>query len=134
MICLESDVTYDEKRSEFVFKTDDNEMFIGPDGCHYDTKSEAMYYGVFNLCGCGNPEEVHQLLLDCLDARHDEHENIIDAKKVEQLILSKPDIVAQFILHFLDERVLTEHGGSVYGSWLTPLGEQVLKIGVMNGD
>lgn len=124
---------YMQKIGRFEFKRDpDNGMLIGPDECHYDTEAEAMYYGQIGLCGCGKPEEVHRFLLECLAATCDDYETILDHKKVVELVKAKPEIVAEFVLHFLDDRNLTEHGGSVYGSWLTERGKQVLEAGVMD--
>ena len=55
-----------DKSRRFEFKTDpSNGCLIGPDGCHYDTEAEAMYYSSFAACGCGCPEEVHKLIVDC---------------------------------------------------------------------
>jgi len=46
------------------FKKDpDNDMWIGPDGCHYDEIPEAMY-SIFSLCGCGSPDDIHKLLIE----------------------------------------------------------------------
>lgn len=116
----------------FKFKRDsENGMLIGPNGCHYESEAEAMYYDQLELCGCGRPEEVHQFLLDCMGAKCDEHENIIDYKKIVELVKSKPEVVSEFVLHFLDNRQLLEHGSSVYASWPTGIGEQFLEIGVM---
>jgi len=124
---------YMKRTSRFEFKTDpENGMLIGPNGCHYDSESEAMYYDQIGLCGCGCPEDVHKFLLDCMSSKNENYPNLIDYKKVVELIKSQPEVVAEFVLHFLDNRGLTEHGSSVYGSWLTERGEQVLEIGVMD--
>jgi len=126
---------YMKRTSRFEFKTDPkNGMLIGPTGGHYDNEAEAMYYEQIGLCGCGCPEDVHKFLLDCMSSKNEDYPNIIDHEKVIELIKSRPEVVAEFVLHFLDDRELTEHGSSVYGSWLTERGEQVLEIGVMNED
>lgn len=126
---------YMKRISKFEFKTDpDNGMLIGPKGCHYNSEAEAMYYDQIGLCGCGRPEDVHKFLLDCMSANNDHYTNLIDHKKVIELIKAKPEVVAEFVLHFLDDREITEHGSSVYGSWLTERGKQVLNVGVMNED
>ena len=123
---------YLEKIAAFEFKRDpENGMLIGPSGCHYDTEGEAMYYDQIGLCGCGSPTEVHKFLLDCMAARADNYDNLIDLKKVQKIIEERPDIVAEMVVHFLDSRDLVEHGTSVYGSWPTDRGKQVLEIGVM---
>lgn len=120
---------------KFEFKTDpDNGMLIGPDGCHYDNEAEAMYYDQIKLCGCGNPESVHKFLINCMAATKDDFGELLDHGKIVKLIKLDPETVAQFVLHFLDDRGLTEHGSSVFGSWLTARGKQVLEIGAMEDD
>jgi len=117
------------KRIEFK-KDPDNGECLSPDGCYYSTEAEAMYY-TLGLCGCGQPENIHKFLIDCLGARKSDCEQILDIKKIEIIIKEKPNIVAEFVLHFLDSVQLTEHGSSVYGSWLTERGKQFLEIGTM---
>jgi len=46
-------------------------------------------------------------------------------------VLNSPKVAAEFIAHFLDQRGLTEHGGSVYGSWLTEDGYDFINAGAM---
>ena len=122
---------YDKRTGRFEFKRDpSNGCLIGPGGGHHDSEAEAMYYDQIRLCGCGCPEEVHKFLLDCMSARR--NELILDHEKVIELIKIHPDVVAEFVLHFLGDRELTDHGGSVYSSWLTERGKQVLEIGVMD--
>jgi hypothetical protein len=120
--------------NEFSFVLDEsNGMLIGPDGCHYDSKAEAMYYGQTELCGCGNPEAVHDLLVACLKSIDDDRNNgNYGLDGIEEIVRESPAIVAEFIAHFLDQKNLTEHGSSVYGSWLTSRGKQFIKIGFMN--
>lgn len=123
---------YTERTKRFDFKRDPkNGCLIGPDGCHYDTEAQAFYFDQFGLCGCGRPEKVHQFLLDCLSAARKDHPSLLDIKRIEELVSQNPSIVAEFVLHFLDAVDLTEHGGSVYGCWLTERGKQAVEIGAM---
>lgn len=114
-----------------------NGMLIGPDGCHYETQQEAMYSSL-GLCGCGSPEEVHELIVSSLAAFDRDSLGYkcetSGVKLIEELVKSKPDVAAEFIAHFLSKEELTEHGGSVYGSWLTERGKQFLEIGPMKMD
>jgi len=130
--------TYLDDTSRFEFKRDEsNGMMIGPDGCHYDTEAEAMYFGQTVGCGCGNPEEVHQFLINCSSAfDRDEkgwgyHSGIDEIKDV---ISSNLDICAEFIGHYLNDAHIAEHGGSVFGSWLTERGKQFVEIGPHKDD
>ena len=115
------------KSDRFNFVVDDETgMFIGPDDCHYKTKAEAIYYGRMGLCGCGSPSEISKFLIDCLVFNEN---NIIDLEKLKLKVKENPDLVAEFILHFLNSVDILEHGGSVYGSWITDFGKQVIEIG-----
>lgn len=117
----------DDASARFTFERDPaNGCLIGPDGCHYDTEADAMYSGVLGLCGCGDPEAVHRLLIDCLRA-HVGLGNPVE--RIEKIVRSNPEIVAEFIGHFLGSKGLTDHGSSVYGAWLTKRGEQVIEVG-----
>jgi hypothetical protein len=123
---------YIERTKRFEFKRDaNNGMLIGPKGCHYDTEAEAFYFDQIGLCGCGRPKDVHAFLLKCLTAGKDDYPAILDYKKIEKLVADNIEIVAEFVLHFLDDVELTEHGSSLYGSWLTERGKQAVEIGVM---
>lgn len=71
-------------------------------------------------CGCGLPEKVWHLLegmLECL-SRH--------ATLEEQRKLISDEGARYWILYDLDRMKLSEHGGSVDGSWLTDKGREVL--------
>lgn len=104
--------------------------FVGPDDCHYESKSELMWYAVAQGCGCGDPSEGHKLLVDCLSQFSGDHPKP-GIPAIQKIIEARPDVAAEFIAHFFDHIGLTEHGGSVYGSWLSPLGEQFIEIGPM---
>ncbi len=119
----------------------DNNMLVGPDGCHYDTPQAAFYFGVLNFCVCGVPEEVLEHLRDVLrilDARSREsraqnprpkYEDSAWAKRTEELDKLLGDGMLYWLtLYWLDSLDLTEHGSTVSGSWLTPEGESVLAM------
>lgn len=119
----------DTKQFKFV-RDPKNGMIVGPDGCHYESEQEAVYFSQFGLCGCGRPNSVHKFLISCLEATNDDYPNILDANKIQSIIENNPDIVSEFVLHYLDSVSVVEHGGSVFGCWLTERGKQVLEIGV----
>ena len=111
--------------------------FIAPDGIHYKTPQELMYSWGLDLCDCGRPSDVHAFLVDCLKCfdRGKSHEEWVKAGGVERIakiVTERPKAAAEFIAHFLEQRDLTEHGGSVYGSWLTDLGKQFIETGPMD--
>jgi hypothetical protein len=120
-----------DKEKRFEFKTDpENGMLVGPDGCHYDTEAEAMFYSRYAACGCGCPETIHKLLVDCAK-QFDGDWPKPGVEGIEKIVRERPDIVAEFIGHYLNADGLAEHGSSVYGSWLTERGEQFIEVGTM---
>jgi hypothetical protein len=48
--------------------------------------------------------------------------------RIADLVRQQPEAAAHLILYVLDQRGLTEHGGSVNGSWLSDRGKQVREI------
>lgn len=102
-------------RSEGIITSDDEDFL------------ETFIVEVFNFCGCGCLMSMSvRFLNDILNCYHKEEEekdlspylNLKEAKKV----CKEDDNICDFMLHFLDSHELTEHGSSVYGSWLTDKG------------
>lgn len=117
-------------------KDEESGKFIAPNGVQYDNPQDLMYGWALDLCTCGRPEDVHTFLIDCLkcfDRGHDlqDWEKAGGIKGIATLVIENPSAAAEFIAHFLEQRDLTEHGGSVYGSWLTDLGKQFIEVGPM---
>lgn len=77
----------------------------------------ALFYGELGMCGCGNPADGYTLILGLLDHTHqrgdwDAYQQLIGTSGAVQIVLSQ-----------LDRSGLTEHGSSVYTSWLTDKGK-----------
>lgn len=114
-----------------------NGLLVGPDGGHYETAHKVYHFGVLGMCGCGNPEEAYNLVRDVLAAcdRRGCHDNpptrawVNIESEIEKLILTKPELTAHVLLHFLTKCDVIEHGGSVGGSWLTAMGERIVDAG-----
>jgi len=71
------------------------------------------------FCGCGSPELAAATLLRILEL-HPLYEH---RAEMDELI---PDSGIEYLLlYHLDDRDLTEHGGTVTGGWLTEKGEAV---------
>lgn len=109
-------------------------MLEGPDGCLYESRWEVFSMCVLGMCGCGSPEDAYNFLREIL-IRSDRRGaldtpptrdwvNLQDA--VRDLVVANPEIAAHCLLHFLSDKNVIEHGGSVGGSWLTKLGEQIV--------
>ena len=71
------------------------------------------------MCGCGSPDAACATLLAVLDL-HPLYEH---RQEIEALL---PDAgVRMLVLYQLDRLAWIEHGGTVEGGWLTPLGVDV---------
>ena len=119
---------------------------VDSEGVHFnDEIGVLMCSSVDGLgfCGCGSPETVGNLMLRYLDAvvwQSAEWERINKAKRgwEEQqkdfararLIFAEKHKLSdnEFLLvaYIADDKKLTEHGGSVYGAWLTERGKKWL--------
>lgn len=75
---------------------------------------EAILFDGF--CGCGNPEMVLDAMVKFLSLRRDNF-TYLDGS-LEQLMLA----------YWADHRGLTDHGGSVYGAWITDAGRRWLEL------
>lgn len=79
----------------------------------------------FKFCGCGSIPMVIDYIndvLNCFDDRSNFGCNpYLNLNKIKE-ICHEDDNIIEFILHYLDAVELTEHGSSVYGSWLTEKG------------
>ena len=71
------------------------------------------------ICGCGNPEEAYQAVLDMLKRAED--------RKNGKLILDDNNPHELFMAYILDHLGLLEHGSSIYGAWLTAKGKKMLE-------
>ena len=123
---------------------DDEPMAFHFDGCHYDSPLEAFGIGVLGFCGCGDPEGMAELVASWLRWRKEGLDGAINAAEVslridwtksrerwQQHEARKPEMTGReelLIAYLCDDKGLTEHGGSVYGSWLTETGEQWLAV------
>ena len=90
-----------------------------------------------DMCGCGVPEDTHEIIRKILIIRKDRFEKDIKYEKIQErykdeLHLNTKDSLQygalQFILYILDARQIVEHGSSIGGCWLTELGEMYLAV------
>jgi hypothetical protein len=115
-------------------KTDpENGMLLGPDDCHYATRTAAFYYGVLKFCGCGNPEEELVFLRKVLEAYDacktgmEQGEWVAKREDIEACFGGNDDFWRHYV-YWLAALDLTEHGGSVFGAWLSDEGRRVLEL------
>lgn len=94
---------------------------ITEDGVEYRTDKdflESFLIEVFDFCGCGLLLDGTGVFLKQVLNAFDE--DYLSLDKIEDVC--KTDEIVDFTLHFLDANELTDHGSSVYGSWLTEKG------------
>lgn len=95
-------------------------LIYGATGAPLGTPAELMW-NKLNFCGCGDPVSAVKALLAVMDALAERQKSDWKNDRVEGTL---PDGAWSLIpLYVLDAAGLTEHGGSVTGSWLTPEGE-----------
>lgn len=92
--------------------TEDGMGFSDRNGCYYETIERALWGGVLGFCCCGEPDKGLKIIRDVLDA--------IESREFKE----------EFVFHYyiLDKLGLTNHGSSIYYSWLSDAGEALLKI------
>ena len=116
----------------------------------YANQVQRFYFEELKWCGCGNPADALAFMRDALEALWNKseagqaatHGEIINgtnpayeaasAREKELLPLDCP--LALSYRYMLCAHDLTEHGGSVYGSWLTDKGNAVLAMLSSAGD
>ena len=80
-----------------------------------------FYYEILSFCGCGNPQMIlNGVILPLLEAFNDgayENFNMGYGKNT-----GMSEALVEFFLHYLDKLGLTNHGSSVWGSWLESKG------------
>ena len=85
---------------------------------------EDIVFNDIGICGCGNPDDVLNMLQKYLEAKREwmpfEKQKEFAAKYAEELML--------FMMYIMDDKGYTEHGSSVYGCWLTDKGKAFLKM------
>lgn len=86
------------------------------------------------FCGCGDPEGALRLLCDTLQAFADRSARKLSweagTRKLTKILgLDHPqyEMLGLSYLYFIDSVGLLEHGTSIYGSWLSECGEEVLE-------
>ena len=80
-----------------------------------------FYYEILGFCGCGSPQMIlNRVIVPLLEAFIDGPYENFDINYGKNTGLS--EAVVEFFLHYLDELGLTNHGSSVWGSWLEESG------------
>lgn len=100
------------------------------------TDDVRQWFGKY-FCGCGSPELAIATLIEVLDLyqqRGDVSTPMVDLDKLKAFDTKYSEGMTMLMLYFMDGTGLTEHGGSVYGAWLTNLGVNLKKFLEVNPD
>lgn len=106
------DISYKSLTQNYCTEMADDEEFL-----------KSFFVEIFDFCGCGCLSMSIKFVRDILNCYEDEeglspYLNLDKAKEV-----CGNDNITDFMLHWLDTVELTDHGSSVYGSWLTNKGK-----------
>lgn len=104
-------VSYEVLSQDYYTEIDDEEFLT------------SFFVEAFGFCGCGCLTMSIKFIRDILNCYEDEKDWSTPHLKLDKAKEACcNDNITDFILHWLDTVELTEHGGSVYGSWLTEKG------------
>ena len=108
------DVSNEALSQDYYIEMSDDEEFIA-----------SFFVEAFNFCGCGCLSMSVKFVRDILNCFEDREEDnlspYLNLNKAKEVCGN--DNITDFMLHWLDSVELTEHGSSVYGSWLTDKGK-----------
>lgn len=116
----------------YIDKYKKEDGYYDQNGCYYEDAESFIISSVLEFCGCGRPyaalEHVYKALQIVNDLKELVWENKITYQEWDE---RKKEVFANegaeyFMWYFLDNKGLTEHGGSVPG-WLTPKGIELLE-------
>lgn len=116
------DIFFDKDNDSYEILSQDNYMETEDDEVFLTT----FFVEAFGFCGCGSLSMSIKFVRDILNCYEDDEE---EGWYAPHLILDKAkevcgnDNITDFMLHWLDTVELTNHGSSVYGSWLEEKGK-----------
>lgn len=105
------------------FKREDG--YYNKDDCYYEDAESYIGTEILGFCGCGRPQTAMEYVRASLQNVSDKRNMTYDEWAAEKKKLFTSDGQEYFMWYFLDNKGLTEHGGSVPG-WLTVDGEELL--------
>ena len=100
---------------------DDMTELYGSDNCFYCDLDGAIWCGIFNFCGCGDRGYELERIYKTLKILN--REDRLDREEIYPV-----ENGYQIYLYLLDKFEFTEHGYSIYGSWLTEKGKALMYV------
>lgn len=97
--------------------------YEAPDGAMYDSPEMYFWTGVLGGCGCGTSDELAEMAYKLLEHFGTPHE-----ERTFQFYKDDDHLAYEAIAHWIDHKELIEHGSSVYGSWLSEKGKELLAV------
>lgn len=88
----------------------------------FDYCYEIFVYEMCNFCGCGCGIRVSGLIRSFLDCFDSFDGTLFDSDIYEKKFPGRTETEMEFMLKWVDSLGMSEHGTSVYGSWLTDKG------------
>lgn len=107
------------------FKQEDG-WYKNEDGVSFENAESFITTGMLDFCGCGSPDEAMNYVGDALRLIVNRQGLAYPEWEKETKKLFNSDGAEYFMWYFLDNKGLTEHGGSVPG-WLTDKGKALLE-------
>lgn len=88
----------------------------------FDYCYEVFTHGILNFCGCGCGIRVSGLIRSFLDCFDSYDGTVFDSDMYKNKFPGRTEPEMEFMLKWVDSLGFSEHGTSVYGSWLTDKG------------
>lgn len=115
----------------YIDKFKKGEFWVDEAGCQYQDVESFIEMGLFDFCGCGQPDAVREYVRQSLQLVNDLKQLVWENKMTyyewnkRKSDLFKTDEAEFFMWYWLDNKGYTEHGGGMPG-WLTVDGEEIL--------
>lgn len=104
-----------KKLSEY--KRSEDGDYIDDEGCHTGDLTSFLQISILKFCGCGEPEENLLFIFNMLTILKEEYTYEEAQEKYKNYIQENWRAIFYFFWYVMDEKGLTEHGGSIPG-WL----------------
>ena len=98
----------------------DINYFVDQEGVSYESPENWLWVGILGGCGCGSSDQLAKKAWKLLEHFATDH-------ALRNLDIYTDDSY-EILAHWMAKENLTEHGGSVGGSWLSPKVKQIYTI------